>query len=93
MKTLFKLYFSIYRFEYNKLIKDYYKSIDVSLKKNETRDRLTKLINDKYIKIQNQSNILSYEEIKNILGRNKNEKFDNCWNRTCNNSPRIICCK
>ena len=76
MKTLFKLYFSIYRFEYNKLIKDYYKSIDVSLKKNETRDRLTKLINDKYIKIQNQSNILSYEEIKNILGRNKNENFD-----------------
>lgn len=76
MKPLIKLYIDIYRSEYKKLIKDYDKTIDISLKKKDAHDKLTKLINDKYVKLQCQLNKLSYEEIKKILGENKNQNFD-----------------
>jgi hypothetical protein len=90
MKPLIKLYISIYHSEYNQLINDYEKSIDISRKKMETHDKLTKLINEKYIKLQYKSNSLNYEEIKNILGENKNENFDSAVMQLTKNDNKKI---
>lgn len=90
MKPLFKHYFSTYRFEYNLLITDYDKSIDISRKKTETHDKLTKLINDRYLKLQYESNRLRFDEIKNILGGNKNENFDSAVMQLTNSDSKKL---
>jgi hypothetical protein len=90
MESFLKLYISIYRLEYNKLKKDYDKAIDITLKKKETHNKLTKSINDKYIKLQKQPDCLNYDEIKNRLSENKNESFDSVIMKLTNSDSKKI---